>query len=71
MKKWTIPVTWEVFGLVTVKAESLSEAIERVRSDEDNLPLPSGEYVDGSFDVSYDDEDFVRSFYNNDQEDDS
>ena len=68
MKQWAIPVSWEVAGVVTISANTLEEAIHAAKHD-DSIGLPSGEYVDGSFDVTIDD-DCIRNFYNNGQQDD-
>ena len=51
MKEWSIPVSWEVCGMVKIKANTLEEAIHTARHD-DSIELPYGEYVDGSFDVT-------------------
>ena len=69
MKQWAIPVSWEVAGVVTISANTLEEAIRAAKHD-DSIGLPSGEYVDGSFDVTVDDDDCIRNFYNNGQQDD-
>lgn len=50
MKTWKIPVTWEVFGIVEIQAETLDEAINIFDERSDNISLPlSNEYVDASF----------------------
>lgn len=67
-KKWRIPVTWEMAGVVTVEADTLQEAIDRANND-DNIGLPSGDYVDSSFEVSFDEPDLIRELYNNNQPD--
>jgi hypothetical protein len=52
-----VPVTWEVYGLLEVEAETLEEAVEMVKRDEDqngepfDLPTDS-DYVEGSFRLS-------------------
>ena len=69
MKRWAIPVSWEVAGVVIISANTLEEAIHAAKHD-DSIGLPSGEYVDGSFDVTIDDDDCIRNFYNNGQQDD-
>ena len=69
MKQWAIPVSWEVAGVVVIPANTLEEAIHAAKHD-DSIGLPSGEYVDGSFDVTVDDDDCIRKFYNHDQQDD-
>lgn len=69
MKLWQIPVSWEVAGIATVPGNTLEEAIQKAKHD-DSVELPSGEYVDGSFDVTVDDYDLIRDFYNHGQQDD-
>ena len=69
MKQWAIPVSWEVAGVVIIPATTLEEAIHAAKHD-DSIGLPSGEYVDGSFDVTVDDDECIRNFYNNGQQDD-
>lgn len=71
MKKWKIPVTWEVCGYVYVDADTLVEAMETARDDEGVIPLPTeSDYVDGSWRLSEADENFVREMYNDNQQDD-
>ncbi len=71
MKTWKIPVTWEVCAFVEVEAETLAEAMEIARDDEGKIPLPTdSEYVDGSWNLSETNEDYVREWYNDNQEDD-
>ena len=69
MKEWAIPVSWEVVGIAIISANTLEEAIHAAKHD-DSIGLPSGEYVDGSFDVTIDDDDCIRNFYNHGQQDD-
>ena len=69
MKQWAIPISWEVAGVVIISANTLEEAIHAAKHD-DSIGLPSGEYVDGSFDVTVDDDDCIRNFYNHSQQDD-
>ena len=71
MKKWKIPVTWEVCGYVYVDADTLVEAMETARDDEGVIPLPTeSDYVDGSWRLSETDENFVREMYNDNQQED-
>ncbi len=71
MKTWKIPVTWEVSACVEVEAETLADAMEIARDDEGTIPLPTdSEYVDGSWNLSETNEDYVREWYNDNQEDD-
>lgn len=70
MKRWKIPVTWEVCGYVYVDADTLVEAMETARDDEGVIPLPTeSDYVDGSWRLSESNEDFVREMYNDNQKD--
>lgn len=70
MKIWEIPVSWEMVGMVKIQAPTLEKAIDLARHD-DSIELPYGEYVDGSFDVTVDDDDLIRQCYNNGQQDES
>lgn len=69
-KTWRIPVTFEMCGCVFVEAPSLAEAMQIVREDENDIPLPDRqEYVDGSFGLSSDDEEYVRQCFNDGKKD--
>ena len=70
MKEWSIPGSWEVCGMVKIKANTLEEAIHTAIHD-DSIELPYGEYVDGSFDVTVDDDELIREAYNAGQKDDT
>ena len=71
MKSWGIPVTWEVYGRVVIEANTLEEAMEKARDDEGVIPLPDeNDYVDGSWRVTEEDVEIVRTLYNNNQKDD-
>lgn len=70
MKTWRIPVIWQEYGVVKVEANTLEEAMEIARDDDGVIPLPEGNFIDGSWEVDCDDEDLVRALYNNNQEDD-
>lgn len=49
-KIWKIPVSWESYGTVEIKANSLEEAIFIFDETIDDLPLPDdSNYVDASF----------------------
>ena len=67
-KDWQIQVSWEMSGVVNIKADAFEEAIELAKHDE-SVALPPGDYVDGSFSVSFDNPDGIRMFYNNNQPD--
>lgn len=68
MKKWRIPVCWEVYATIEVEAETLEEAMEIARDDDGQISLPTyNHYVDGSWQVngSYED---VRDYFNGGEE---
>lgn len=65
-KTWKIPVTWEMQGVVTVKANSLEEACDKAYDS--GLPK-DGCYIDASFHVDDEDLEYVRRYYNDGQED--
>lgn len=70
MKHWKIPVTWEVCGTVSVEAKTLSEAMEIARDENGEIPCPAyPDYVDGSWQLSTDDENIIRELYNAGQKD--
>lgn len=61
---------WEMCGKITVKANTLNEAMDIARDEASEIPLPSESYyVDGSWRLSFNDADVIRCFYNNEQED--
>lgn len=57
-----IAVTWEMCGYIEVEADSIEEAMDMVRKNPDNYPLPydGGDYVDGSFCLTTDDVDEMK-----------
>ncbi len=70
MKTWKIPVTWEMCGIVAVKADTLEEAMDKARYDEGvSIPNEDASYVDGSWDLSMNEEDTIRENYNDNQQD--
>ena len=70
IEEWTIPVCWEVFSKITVRAATLEEALQYVREDPDDMPLPTDmEYIDGSFGPSVDNIEEIRQLYNGGQRD--
>lgn len=66
MSKQRIAVTSEAAGYIEVEANSIEEAMEKVRKNPNNYPLPynGGEYVDGSFRLSTDDVDEMKIICN-------
>lgn len=61
MKYYKVPVTWEMYGVVEIEADSAEEAIEIARDDQGILPLPEGYYVDDSWRLSHDDMDELKA----------
>jgi hypothetical protein len=53
MPKFKVAVSWEMYGVVEVEAESVEDAILIVNMDND-IPLPDGDYVDDSFQANED-----------------
>lgn len=52
MKKYYVPVMWEVWDKVEVQADSLEEAVKYVKQHEDTIPLgTTPNYIDGSYHV--------------------
>lgn len=60
---WKMPVTWEMCAYINVEADTLDEAMEIVRDDADVIPLPldGANYIDASWNLSSDDEDYLLS----------
>ena len=49
IKTWKIPVTWEVFATVEVKAETIEEAMRIAEEYDGSIgAIKDKEYVDGS-----------------------
>ena len=63
MKEFKIPVEWACYGVVTINAKSLDEAINIAKEDE-NIPLPESNYINDSWKVNNEDMDFIH-FLNN------
>lgn len=66
MKKFKIPVTWEMYGTIEIEADSLEEAIQKfddieINGEGHDLPLENY-YVDGSFNRE-EDEEVIREYY--------
>lgn len=52
MREFKIPVEWAMCGTVCIEANSVEEAYDIFKETIDDLPLPEGEYMDGSFQMS-------------------
>ncbi len=49
MATYKIPVSWEEYGFVEIEADSLEQAVDIFDRQSDDIPLPEGNYVDGSW----------------------
>lgn len=66
---WKIPVSWSMMATIEIEAATLAEAIEIARDKDNEIPLPDGTYMDESWEVDCDDEEYVRAWYNDNQKD--
>lgn len=55
-----IPVTWEVCGYVYIDADTIEEAMEKFDETCDEIPLPEGGYVDGSFQITCREKEYIQ-----------
>lgn len=53
MQIFRIPVQWQLYGEVEIKAYNIQEAI-KIAKEDDSIPLPDGEYLEGSWQVEED-----------------
>lgn len=61
-KRFKVPVSWEMCGMIEVVAETKEEALEIVRLSEDDFPLPpDAYYVDDSFELSSDNDEELKA----------
>lgn len=63
MKTFKLPVTYSVWGYVNVEAETIEDAIQYFKENSDDIELPldvDTEYVDGSFELSSEDEEYIE-----------
>ena len=50
-KTYRIPCSWEMYGVMDVRAESLEEAVREAFEGNTPLPMDNSAYVEASFDV--------------------
>ena len=48
MANFKVAVSWSLFGEMNIEAETLEDAI-KIAEEDTEIPLPDGEYIDGSF----------------------
>ena len=58
-KEYKIPVCWQMYGYMDIRAEDWDEAIAIAEDDATSLPS-NADYVDGSFEVDHDIIEFER-----------
>ena len=63
MKVYKIPVSWEMYGTLKIKAKSLQDAIDIANSDDQGLP--DGDYIEGSFKIDMGDGQILSDMYPN------
>ena len=57
-EEYIIPVSWEVYSTIKVKgAKNLQDAIEYAENHIDDIPIGTGEYIDGSYKIEINDDD--------------
>jgi len=53
-KNYTVFVSWEMYGHIEVRANSVEEAMKEAETGENIFLPPDGSYVEDSFQVDYD-----------------
>lgn len=72
MKTWKIPVAWSMCGIVNIEANTLEDAIELAMGRDGNIPITDdGTFIDGTWEVDCDDDEYIRKYYNDGQEDEN
>ena len=70
MAIWKIPVCYQMMGTIEVEADTLAKAMKIAKDEEGEIPLPDdATYLDDSWELANEDEDYLRQFYNGNQED--
>lgn len=55
-KDYLVPVSFEMCGMLSIKANNAEEAIKLAKAHIDELPIPTvKDYVDGSYQLATDD----------------
>jgi hypothetical protein len=61
MKSYLVPVVYQMYGYVTIDANSIEDAIKKVEDGGGDIPLPQdANYVEGSFEVDREGIDFAN-----------
>lgn len=61
-REYVLPVTWMMSGFVTVHGVSVEDAVKNFKEKMDDIPLPHGDYVDSSFELSTEDTDEIMAY---------
>ena len=52
-KKYSVPVTWQVYDTIEIVADSFEEAVSYAKENTDNIPLGKNpQYIDGSWNIA-------------------
>lgn len=62
LENYVLPVTWMMSGFVTVHGVSVEDAVKNFKEKMDDIPLPHGDYVDSSFELSTEDTDEIMAY---------
>lgn len=67
-ENYTIPVTWKMYGTVTIMGcDNLEEALKVAEKYQADLPLPTdGEYIDDSFQLETENLIDAQDYYRHD-----
>lgn len=64
---YLLPVVWEVYSTIRVKADNLADALRKARENIDVIPLSSeSEYIDGSYRIQDDDLIMAQNYHDMD-----
>ena len=66
MKKWRVPVVWQMYGFYYIEAQTREDAIKEAYNElyDSETPLPIGEFLDDSLEVDEQGVDEVRGKQN-------
>lgn len=70
-KTWKIPIIYSVAGFVTVEADTLEDALDKAENDDSigTVDVTDASFVDGTWELDCYDEDYIRKYYNHNQQD--
>lgn len=63
-RTYILPVSWEVYSTIRIKADNLEDAIRKAEEHIDDIPLGSQtEYIDASYKIDTEDPIAAQDFY--------